>query len=186
MFLLTKRLILKAILSIASILIGAMSFCLVPFLLLYASHLYAESYIPDPLEGYVSVKTPEMIALPVPRNSIRKGSIITENDLIVKDFKKEAIPSEAVQDIAQIIGQQAKISLYKEKPISLKNIGSMTIVKRNDTVIMHFYKGLMVLQTTGRALEEGGAGDVIKVMNLNSKKIITGQITKSGDVDVAI
>jgi flagella basal body P-ring formation protein FlgA len=51
---------------------------------------------------------------------------------------------------------------------------------------MHFHKGLMILQTTGRALENGGVGDIIKVMNLNSKKIIMGQITKTGDIDVAI
>jgi flagella basal body P-ring formation protein FlgA len=122
----------------------------------------------------------------VPKKSIRKGSVIRETDLTYEDFPQEAINETIAQDSMQLVGQEAQKSLYRNKPIFLRDLGSRTIIKRNDMVTMLFTKGAMILQTTGRAMENGGTGDTIKVMNDHSKKIVTGKITAEGDVNVAL
>jgi flagella basal body P-ring formation protein FlgA len=166
---------------------------ILPLMIAYGSRLNAEPLhdkdMSDPLQGYSVVKMqqePEMVTIPVPVQSIRKGTVISQSDLVLKDISSTAVNAMISQDMMQLIGQEAKQTLYKDKPILLRDIGAMTIVRRNDTITMRFQNGAMILQTVGRAMEDGGAGDTIKVMNEQSKKIVTGRITKNGEVDVSL
>ncbi len=161
---------------------------ILPIVFLYANRLNAEN-IPDPLEGHAVVRMnekPDMITIPVPAKSIRKGTLISESDLTLHDVTHNLVNDMIAQDMMQLIGQEAKKTLYQNKPILLRDVGSMTMIKRNDTVTMEFKQGGMTLQTIGRAMDDGGIGDTIKVMNEQSKKIVTGRINKQGAVDVSL
>jgi|GEM_PF-6819139 len=188
MFALCMKLMTRTTFLIAKIIVWGVPAFIIPMLILYTHALKAETHVsvPDPLAGHIVVTMPEMITIPVPKKTIRKGSIITQSDLIMEDFNPEQLSPVIAQDMMQMIGQEAKKSLSKHKPIFLRDLGSITIIRRNDNVTMLFQKGTMILQTTGRALEKGGAGDTIKVMNQASKKIISGRITENGDIDVSI
>lgn len=130
--------------------------------------------------------TPDFITVPVPSQNIRVGTVITPNDITYTDIKPNQITPEMVTDSAQIIGQQARKPLYMNKPMMLDSVGAIITVKRNQDVSIIFKKFGVVITTAGRALDQGGQGDRIKAMNLESKKIVTGKITKDGDVDVTI
>ncbi len=178
---------------LTKVLVLGISAVLLPLLFIYIGRLNAEPLhgraISDPLERYSIVKMqpePDMITIPVPVQSIRKGAIISQTDLTLKDISSTGVNDMISQDMMQLIGQEAKQTLYKDKPILLRDIGAMTIVRRNDTLTIKFEQGAMTLQTVGRAMQDGGAGDTIKVMNEQSKKIVTGRITKNGDVDVSL
>lgn len=177
----------KIILWIARIFVLGIPALLFPILLFYAMSLSAEP-ITDPLEGYEEVKAidNEMVSIPVPIKSIRKGQMITHTNLKLISMHQELVSKMVAQDILEVVGQEAKQTLYKNKPILIKDIGSMTIIHRNDQVPLLFKKEALELQTVGRALEEGGAGDIIRVINIQSKKVISGIITRNGEVDVSI
>jgi flagellar basal body P-ring formation protein FlgA len=186
-------LIYKIMMMLTKVLVLGVSAVLLPLLFIYMGRLNAEPLhntdMSDPLEGYSIVKMqpePDMITIPVPVQSIRKGTLISQSDLVLKDISSTGVNDMISQDMMQLIGQEARQTLYKDKPILLRDIGAMTIVRRNDTVTMLFQQGAMTLQTVGRAMADGGAGDTIKVMNEQSKKIVTGRITKNGEVDVSI
>lgn len=186
-------LIYKIMMMITKVLVLGVSAVLLPLLFIYIGRLNAEPLhdtdMSDPLQGYSIVKMqpePDMITIPVPVQSIRKGTIISQADLTLKDISSAGVSPMISQDMMQLVGQEAKQTLCKDKPILLRDIGAMTIVRRNDTLTLRFEQGAMTLQTVGRAMEDGGAGDTIKVMNEQSKKIITGRITNNGDVDVSL
>jgi flagella basal body P-ring formation protein FlgA len=161
------------------IIVLAVPFVLTPLIILYASHLNAE---PKRVEKNI----PDFITIPMPVNSIKKGMVISETDLSLNEVSPNLANGMIAQDMMQLVGQEAKRGLYKNKPILLRDIGSITIIRRNDTVTMRFHNGTMQLQTVGRAMQDGGAGDIIKVMNEQSKKIVTGHITPNGEVDVSL
>jgi flagella basal body P-ring formation protein FlgA len=177
------RLIIKYISIILTlcikIIVLGLPVLLTPLMILYATHLNAQNLKP--------VKNnPDFITIPMPVKSINRGTVISESDLSLVDTAPSMANVSIAQDMMQLVGQEARRTLYKNKPILLRDIGAVTIIRRNDTVTMQYKNGTMLLQTVGRAMQDGGVGDTIKVMNEHSKKIVTGRISKNGEVDVAL
>jgi flagella basal body P-ring formation protein FlgA len=116
----------------------------------------------------------------VATHTIRAQSVIGPDDLIAVEAD---IPG-ALTDPAELIGLEAKVTIYAGRPILAKDIGAATVIERNQTVSLVYRSAGLSILTEGRALSRGGAGDVIKVMNLSSRMTVTGTIGADGTVYV--
>lgn len=114
----------------------------------------------------------------VPTRTIRATEIIAETDLTPGESE---VPG-ALSDPAMAIGQEARVTLYAGRPIRAEDIGPPAIIERNQIVPLAYGSGGLSILTEGRAKARGGAGDVIRVMNLESRTTVTGQIQPDGTV----
>ena len=101
------------------------------------SHIQSEVIVPD----YISV--------PVPKSALRKGTIITEDHLDFVELPPHKVSAQFASDPLQIVGQQARRTLYKEKPINIADTGPVIIVKRNQDVDLVFQKHGIILKLMG-------------------------------------
>ncbi|WP_128254872.1 flagellar basal body P-ring formation chaperone FlgA [Falsirhodobacter deserti] len=92
--------------------------------------------------------------------------------------------SGALDDPRLAIGMEARVTLYAGRPIKAEDLGPPAIVTRNQLVPLSFYAGGLSILTEGRALGRGGAGDVIRVMNLQSRTTVSGRVSENGQVIV--
>lgn len=83
------------------------------------------------------------------------------------------------------VGQEARVAIYPGRPIRPEDLGPAASVDRNQIVPLVYRRGGLAIVTEGRALDRGGPGDRIEVMNLSSKTKVTGRIGPDGSVDVA-
>ena len=90
----------------------------------------------------------------------------------------------AVTDLAQALGQEARIAIYPGRAILAENLGPRAMIERNQIVTLSYQAAGLVIRTEGRALARGGAGEVIEVLNLASKNKVTGRIGPDGTVTV--
>lgn len=95
-----------------------------------------------------------------------------------------AIPG-ALSDPALALGQEARVTIYAGRPLREGDIGPPALVERNAIVALIYQRGTLEISTEGRALDRGGTGDVIRVMNLASRATITGRVDSLGQVQVA-
>lgn len=116
----------------------------------------------------------------VPRDNIRVGVVIEpEHVMIVAGQARPgeiALPEEA-------IGLEARATLYRGRPIRAEQLGAPIIVERNSFVTLEFRRGALLLSTEARALDNGGVGDRIRVMNLDSRRTVFGVVTAPGVVE---
>lgn len=117
----------------------------------------------------------------VAARTIRAMAILTAEDLALIP---ETVPG-ALGDPAQAIGQEARVILYAGRAIRPGDIGPPAIVERNQIVALAFQRGALSILTEGRALDRGGAGDTIRVMNLASRSTLNGTIRADGTVHVS-
>jgi flagellar basal body P-ring formation protein FlgA len=82
------------------------------------------------------------------------------------------------------IGLEARVAIYAGRPILANAIGPAAIVDRNQLVTLIFTRGGLTIAAEGRALDRGGVGDRVQVMNLASRSTLTGQIAPDGSVQV--
>ena len=116
----------------------------------------------------------------VPTHTIRAKQIITAEDLAYKSVDIAG----AFSDPADVIGQEARVSLYAGRPIRPGDIGPPAIVERNDLVMLTFNRGGLLISTEGRSLGRGSEGDIIRAMNLASRTTISGRISADGSIEV--
>lgn len=132
------------------------------------------------LMGILALAGPAGADSLVAAHTIRAQSVVAVEDFAVVDAD---IPG-ALTDPAKAIGLEARITIYAGRPITASDLGAAAVVERNQTVSLVYRSGGLSILTEGRALSRGGAGDVIKVMNLSSHTTVTGTVKVDGTVSV--
>lgn len=112
--------------------------------------------------------------------AIRANAVVTEADVTIT---QSPVPG-AFSNLADVIGLEAKTAIYPGRPIRPADLRPPAIIERNETIPLIFRSGELFIQTEGRALGRGARGDVIRVMNLSSRKTVMGQILGDGAVVV--
>lgn len=108
--------------------------------------------------------------------TIPAQSIITAEDLVAS---AQVIPG-SLSDPASIIGMETRVALYAGRPIRQGDIGFPAVVDRNQIIMLSYRHNGLAISTEGRALGRGGAGDLIRVMNLSSRATVTARIGPDG------
>ena len=114
----------------------------------------------------------------VATRTIKAQSVVQMEDITLAEG---AIPN-ALDSLASVVGQEARISIYAGRPILAADLGPPTVVDRNQIVSLVYQSGALAILTEGRALARGGVGDVIRVMNLASRSTVSGRIAADGTV----
>ena len=121
------------------------------------------------------------IVLPV--RTIPAGSLIGPEDVALRPSSHPPA-ADVMQALELVVGREARRSLYADRPIRRQEIGPVTLVERNARVTLRYRSGAMHLTTFGRALDAGGMGELIPVMNMDSRRTVHGRISGPELVDV--
>ena len=117
----------------------------------------------------------------VPTRTLRAGQLITEADLAVGAM---AASAGQVTDPAEVLGMEARVTLYANRPIPLASLAPPALVERNQLVTLVFRQGGLDIRAEGRALGRGAADEMVRVMNLASRTTVSGRVTGPGLVSV--
>lgn len=90
------------------------------------------------------------------------------------------------EDTAPLIGRQATRTIFPGRTIKLADTQRADLVSRNDMIRIIARKGPLTVETKGRALGAGAEGDGILIMNLDSRRTLSGVIIGPGVVEVSI
>jgi flagella basal body P-ring formation protein FlgA len=109
---------------------------------------------------------------------IRIGEVITLGDI---DLRPEENPG-AAELYDQVIGLEARVTLYANRPIRLDHIGPPTLVVRNQPVAIVFAGSGLRIEVEGRAMDRGSLGETVRVMNLGSRRTVSGIVMHDGNI----
>ncbi|MCV2881805.1 flagellar basal body P-ring formation chaperone FlgA [Actibacterium sp. XHP0104] len=84
----------------------------------------------------------------------------------------------------QALGMEARVTLYAGRPVRPQDLAAPALIERNQIVTLQYQSGPLTIITDARALGRAGAGDRIRVMNLDSRNTVTGRVTADGTVIV--
>ena len=103
---------------------------------------------------------------------IRSGNIVTPDMLTTEE-------GDPVFD-SPVIGREVRRTVYAGQEVSLSNTQAPRLVTRNQIVTVKYIRGGLEITTSARAMEEGGLDDLVTVLNLQSRKLVTGVIQQGG------
>jgi flagellar basal body P-ring formation protein FlgA len=98
-----------------------------------------------------------------------KGYILSADDLVAKRARRALSPGQVV--------------LVSDTDL-LDDSANRLLIKQHDSVKLLVRLGAVNILATGEAQENGRLGQLIKVMNLESKKIVLGRVTERSIVEI--
>ncbi|RED12771.1 hypothetical protein POI8812_01165 [Pontivivens insulae] len=116
----------------------------------------------------------------VPLRAIRAESSIGPGDVGLDDVR---VPG-AVARLEDVIGREARTTLYPGRPIAPGDLAEPAVVERNQVVAMRYLAGGLSIAAEGRVLSRARPGERIQVMNLQSRNTVWGVVTEHGVVEV--
>lgn len=117
----------------------------------------------------------------VATRTIRAMEIVDRESVRVDPAKVDG----AYATLFEVVGYEAKTTLYPGRPILRGTLGEPALVDRNQIVEIIFARNGLRISAEGRALGRGGAGDRIRVMNMSSRATLFGTIDTDGTVRIS-
>lgn len=122
-------------------------------------------------------------ALPVPTITIYPGDAIKDSWLVDRAFPPSApTRGDFVSSRETIVGKIARRTLLPGTPIPLNAVSAPKIVVNGAKVRIVFEEGVLSISTYGAALQDGCAGDVISLRNLETGLTVSGTVQADGSV----
>lgn len=126
----------------------------------------------------------ETMAVPVLNRPIDRRDVIHAGDVTVARIEKRRVPGSAVIHADELIEMAARRPLRAGEVIATADVEPPRVVLRGDIVTLRFSRPGLALTARGRAQSDGARGDLISVLNEQSKRTIQGVVTAAGTVEV--
>lgn len=129
-----------------------------------------------------AVETVEAVVL---THGIERNDIIKAGDVVLERRPKSEVGTDAApRDRA--IGMQARKQLRAGQALRGADLSKPDLVQRDQAVTLIYETAGLYLTVRGKAIEAGTEGDVVNVLNLQSKRTVSGTVTGRGQVSVTI
>ncbi len=124
------------------------------------------------------------VEIPVLRNPLRNGDIISKNDLDWINVPEKKLQHNTVMRESDLVGMTPRRISHANKALLSNELEQPQLVDRGENVLITFKNGPLVLTTKGKALQSGAKGDIIRVTNLNSHRTVNASVTSENQVVV--
>ncbi len=132
----------------------------------------------------VTGRAVETMAVPVLNRPIDRRDIVHASDISIVRIDKRRVPGSAVIDTSDLVDMAAKRPLRAGETIATADIEPPRIILRGDLVTLQYSRPGLTLSARGRAMGDGAKGDLVSVLNEQSKRTIQGIVTGAGVVEV--
>ena len=127
----------------------------------------------------------EVVETPVLRQRMRRGEIISEDDVVWTELRADRLPPTTITSTATLVGRTPRRTLRAGTPIRAGDVHVPIMVKKGTAITMSYRTAAMVLTAPGRALDDGALGDTIRVLNSQTKIVVDATVSGDGQVSVA-
>jgi flagella basal body P-ring formation protein FlgA len=127
----------------------------------------------------------EMVEVAVLTRPLPRGDTVRARDVMIERRPKADVSADALETPESVVGLAARQALPAGRIVRHADFIKPDLVKRDEPVTLVFEAPGMTLTTRGKALETGAEGDLVNVLNLQSKRTIQGHVSGPGRITVS-
>ena len=117
-------------------------------------------------------------------SSIQRGNVISVSDVVVERTRTERVLKDIPTTLDKVIGQAVTRNLQNGKIVKFRDLKKVPTVKRGSRVIILARKGSVKITAPGTVREDGFKNSIVRVVNLETKKMIYAEVINSNTVEV--
>ena len=117
--------------------------------------------------------------------NVERNEVIKSSDVVVERRPKAEVGSDAAPR-DRTVGMQARRQLRAGQAIRTADLAKPDLVQRDQNVTLIYETAGLYLTVRGKALDNGTEGDVVNVMNLQSKRTVSGIVVGRSQVSIMV
>lgn len=141
---------------------------------------------PKPWTIYVSVRVTYRAEVLVAARALPRGAIIGAGDLVVEERDLDDGGFGWLSDTAEALGKQVNRPLRAGTPVSTSVLEEMPVVTRGQRVWLVAESAYLQVRMMASALQDGAPGELIRVRNLETEKVVEGVVGEDGVVRIRL
>jgi flagellar basal body P-ring formation protein FlgA len=127
----------------------------------------------------------ETIEAAVLARNIERNEVIKSSDVVVERRPKAEVGTDAAAR-ERVVGMQARRQLRAGQALKVADLAKPDLVQRDQNVTLIYESAGLYLTIRGKAQDNGTEGDVVSVLNLQSKRIVSGTVIGRGQVSISV
>jgi flagella basal body P-ring formation protein FlgA len=127
----------------------------------------------------------EMAEVVVLTRPLPRGETVRSRDVVVERRPKSDVGTDALETPDSVVGLAARQALPAGRIVRHADFIKPDLVKRDEPVTLVFEAPGLTLTTRGKAMDTGAEGDVVNVLNQQSKRTIQGHVSGPGRITVS-
>lgn len=130
----------------------------------------------------VTVKPDIYLPVVVAKQGLERGHVISPADVAIKKLNISNTRGNYITNPDEVMGLTVKRRVRDLQPIALNQLDSPVLVERGQRVMMIAEQGGVQAQSVGEAMKKGRKGEMIKVKNESSERVVSAIVADSGVV----
>jgi flagella basal body P-ring formation protein FlgA len=119
----------------------------------------------------------DLVSVPVLKMSVRRGDTIKRSMIEMVDMRKDYLEDTTALRIDELVGMTPRQIIRAGQPVAMNELNKPVMVKRGDLVTMQLRNGSITVTALAKAMESGTRGDMIRLVNVDSKRTLEAQVT---------
>jgi flagella basal body P-ring formation protein FlgA len=117
--------------------------------------------------------------------NVERNEVLKSSDVMIERRPKAEVGSDAAtRDRA--VGMQARKQLAAGQALRVADLAKPDLVQRDQNVTLIYETPGLYITVRGKAQDTGTEGDVVSVMNLQSKRAVSGVVSGRGQVTISV
>jgi flagellar basal body P-ring formation protein FlgA len=127
----------------------------------------------------------EMLDAAVLTRNVDRGSVLKASDVVVERRPKADVGGDAASR-GQAVGMQMRKPVRAGEALRMVDLSKPDLVQKDDNVVLIYESAGIYLTARGKAIDTGTDGDTVSVLNLQSKRTVTGTVVGRDQVAIAV
>jgi flagellar basal body P-ring formation protein FlgA len=117
--------------------------------------------------------------------SVERNEVLKASDVVTERRPKAEVGGDgALRRLA--VGMQMRKPLHAGQALRVADLAKPDLVSRDDNVTLIYESTGLYLTIRGKAMDSGTEGDVVNVLNLQSKRTVSGVVVGRGQVSISV
>jgi flagella basal body P-ring formation protein FlgA len=117
---------------------------------------------------------------------LARGTHLSSSDLRLEIMDVSRLHSGYFREISDLSGHVARRSIKSGQVMSPALVDPARMINRGERVVITAESPGLSIRSTGEAMQDGAYGELIRVKNTSSDKIVEGRITAPGQIKVSL
>jgi len=138
-----------------------------------------------PMRQVMAGQVMAMTSAAVLTHHLTAGTVLKSADLRAARLRVSLLDGHEAAGVKSAVGMALRRDMEPNLPLLASDVGRPLLVLRGGNVRMRLESSGITLQALGVALESGGAGDLVRVMNPSSHAVVLASVEETGEVTVS-
>lgn len=132
----------------------------------------------------VSLQLERIRQVVVATRPLARKSVIRPSDVRILRRPGSRVPHGALTDLRQAVGKELVQEVRAGDVLAARSVKVPIVVRRGTPVVLHIDGPGFRITARGIAMQNGGIGQMIRVINQSSRKVLYGRIEGNGSVRI--